>query len=113
MQFAYEFEEAVVDILATKTISAAQKYGAKTVSICGGVAANKRLREEIGLRIKKAVPITNYQLPELKYCGDNAAMIACCAAYKIIETRPSTTAGRHGVSKKQNLDFEVMSNKEL
>jgi len=102
--FAYEFEEAVVDILATKTIEAAKKYKAKTVSICGGVAANKRLREEIKNRVKKELKSVSFCVPEIKYCGDNAAMIACCASYKKVETR-------RGVSK--NLDFEVMSNKGL
>ena len=102
--YAYEFEEAVVDILATKTISAAKKYKAKTVSICGGVAANKRLREEIGLRIKSQLPTTNYQLPPLEFCGDNAAMIAACASYKVKSYK---------VIKSGNLDFEVLSNKQL
>jgi len=102
--FAYEFEEAVVDILATKTISAAKKYKAKTVSICGGVAANKRLREEIGLRVGKELKNVSFCVPEIKYCGDNAAMIAACAAYQL----------KNEKSKKiSDLNFEVLSNKEL
>lgn len=103
-EFSFEFEEAVVDILATKTISAAKKYKVKTVSICGGVAANKRLREEIGLRVKSLLPITNYLLPSLEFCGDNAAMIAVCASHKIVETHSRVS---------KDLSFEVMSNKEL
>jgi N6-L-threonylcarbamoyladenine synthase len=104
-EFAYEFEEAVVDIIATKTISAAKKFGAKTVSICGGVAANKRLREEIGFRVKSQLLATSYCIPELKYCGDNAAMIACCANYILKNKKP--------LANTKGLDFEVMSNKEL
>ena len=106
-EFSYEFEEAVVDILATKTVSAAKKYEAKTVSICGGVAANKRLREEVGLRLKKELPNTLYLVPNTEFCGDNAAMIAACASYRIKKIKNQET------KKLKNLDFEVMSNKEL
>lgn len=102
--FAYEFEEAVVDILATKTIKAADKYKAKTVSICGGVAANKRLREEICLRVKKELKNTSFCVPPIQYCGDNAAMIACLASYKVKSSK---------VIKSANLNFEVLSNKVL
>lgn len=102
--FAYEFEEAVVDILATKTISAAKKYKAKTVSICGGVAANKRLRGEIENRVKNELKNISFCVPEIKYCGDNAAMIACVASYKVKS---------HKAIKSGNLNFEVLSNKEL
>ncbi|HRY59942.1 MAG TPA: tRNA (adenosine(37)-N6)-threonylcarbamoyltransferase complex transferase subunit TsaD [Patescibacteria group bacterium] len=102
--FCYEFEEAVVDILTTKTIKAAEKYKAKTVSICGGVAANKRLREEIGVRVKNKFKKVSFCVPPIEYCGDNAAMIAACAAYQLKNKKNK---------KSFNLDFEVMSNKEL
>jgi len=105
--FAYEFEEAVCDILASKTIKAAQKYKVKTVSICGGVSANKRLREELGRRVKNELKNVNFCIPELQYCGDNAAMIACCATYKIKKLKKGE------IEKLNRLDFEIMSNKEL
>lgn len=105
--FCYEFEEAVVDILATKTIKAAEKYKAKTVSICGGVAANKRLREEIENRTKKELKNTSFCVPPIKYCGDNAAMIACLASYKV------GAENFLPVQKSKDLDFEVLSNKVL
>lgn len=107
MQFCYEFEEAVVDILATKTILAAKKYKVKTVSICGGVAANKRLREEMGLRIKKLLPTALLNLPPIQFCGDNAAMIGACASYRIKKLK------NQEIKKLKNLNFEVMSNKDL
>jgi len=101
--FAYEFEEAVVDILATKTIEAARKYKVKTVSICGGVAANKKLRNEIESRVKKELKKVSFCVPPIKYCGDNAAMIAACATYGLKKTK----------KKVYSLDFEVLSNKVL
>jgi N6-L-threonylcarbamoyladenine synthase len=44
-QICYEFEEAVVEVLVTKTMRAAEKYGVKNIVVAGGVSANKRLRE--------------------------------------------------------------------
>uniref|UniRef100_A0A7C4M396 tRNA N6-adenosine threonylcarbamoyltransferase n=1 Tax=candidate division CPR3 bacterium TaxID=2268181 RepID=A0A7C4M396_UNCC3 len=104
---AYEFEEAVVDILATKTIEAAQKYKVKTISICGGVAANKMLREEIENRVKRELKKVSFCVPPIEYCGDNAAMIACCAAHHL-NIKPFKQ-----INKKTDLSFEVLSNKEL
>lgn len=116
--FAYEFEEAVVDILATKTISAAKKFKAKTVSVCGGVAANKRLREEIGLRVEKELKKVAFCVPPINYCGDNAAMIACLASYKLVGATGSVARKKGRTSgsplqKYRNLNFEVLSNKVL
>lgn len=77
---AREFQEAVVDVLSTKLMRAAQKYEVKTVLLGGGVAANKRLREEVARKAK-----TNklkLVVPDFKYCTDNAAMIGVTAHYK-------------------------------
>ncbi len=74
------FEQAVTDVLVSKTIRAAKKYRVKTVILGGGVAANKRLREELGRAIKQQLPTTYYLLPTLEYTGDNAAMIAAAGA---------------------------------
>lgn len=40
---AYEFQEAVVEVLAKKLVQAAHQYGAKVIGIAGGVSANDRL----------------------------------------------------------------------
>ena len=98
--FAYEFEEAATDVLVAKTIRAAQKYKAKTISIAGGVAANKRLREKMKNVISSSLPTTHYHLPPLSLCGDNATMIATAALFNYGKTKPS-------------LDLEVASNKRL
>lgn len=42
---AYEFQEAVVEVLAKKLVQAAHEFGAKTIGIVGGVSANDRLFE--------------------------------------------------------------------
>jgi N6-L-threonylcarbamoyladenine synthase len=74
---AASFQEAVVDVLVTKTIKAAQALGVKTVLLAGGVAANRRLREAFACRGKDL----ELSWPRPHYCTDNAAMIGCAAYY--------------------------------
>ena len=73
---AASFQRAAVDVLVKKTIRAAKKLKVKTVLLAGGVAANKPLREQLGLAITKELPGTNYHYPPIKLCTDNATMIA-------------------------------------
>ncbi|MBI2448254.1 tRNA (adenosine(37)-N6)-threonylcarbamoyltransferase complex transferase subunit TsaD [Candidatus Microgenomates bacterium] len=102
--FAYEFEEAATDVLVAKTIKAAQKYKAKTISIAGGVAANKRLREKMRLEIRQLIPNTQYLIPDTIYCGDNAVMIATCAAFQL--TKKTT-------KQLSKMNFEAASSNNL
>lgn len=76
---AYEFQEAVTDILVIKTKRAIKIYKPKFLVLSGGVAANQRLRERM-LELVKAEKLPHY-FPELKYCMDNAAMVALAAYY--------------------------------
>jgi N6-L-threonylcarbamoyladenine synthase len=71
---AASFQEAVVDVLVTKTRQAARDTGAKGIAIGGGVAANSRLRESI-LDVCERDGLAAY-LPERANCTDNAAMVA-------------------------------------
>jgi N6-L-threonylcarbamoyladenine synthase len=98
----YEFEEAVVEVLVTKTMRAAEKYGVKNIVIAGGVSANKRLREVFVQAISNdKFPISNEMsrnkkpnkltpkayylfMPPVELCGDNAAMIGLAAYYHIL-----------------------------
>ncbi len=88
-----EFQQAVIDVLISKTIRAAKEYKIKTIILGGGVAANKELRKQLGKKIKKELPITNYLLPITSFTGDNAAMIAAAAYFRALKkqfTKPST-----------------------
>lgn len=70
---AASYQEAIVDVLAAKTVQAAEETGARTIVIAGGVAANRGLRE----RIQQNAPTGGLvSWPALEYCTDNAAMIA-------------------------------------
>ncbi|RMC49192.1 tRNA (adenosine(37)-N6)-threonylcarbamoyltransferase complex transferase subunit TsaD [Lactobacillus sp. ESL0225] len=81
---AASFQAAVVDVLAKKTVRAIKQYHPKTFIMGGGVAANRGLRDRMKIEIKQ-LP-SNFDLkvilPELKLCGDNAAMIGA-AAYNL------------------------------
>ncbi|MDD4995199.1 MAG: tRNA (adenosine(37)-N6)-threonylcarbamoyltransferase complex transferase subunit TsaD [Patescibacteria group bacterium] len=70
------FQEAVVDTLVGKTIKAAQASGVKIIMLGGGVSANAWLRRELEMGVTKFLPNVGLVLPEIKYTGDNAAMIA-------------------------------------
>ena len=71
---AASFQEAVVDVLVSKTMRAVDKRGVSAVSVTGGVSANNRLREVFKQACRQN-GIAVY-FPELSMCTDNAAMIA-------------------------------------
>ena len=66
------FQEAVVDVLSHKIITAAREKACGQLCIVGGVAANQRLRERV-LEDAKDIRVC---LPSIAFCGDNAAMVA-------------------------------------
>ena len=71
---AASFQQAVIDVLTKKIKKAIELTGRGDVIIAGGVAANKALRSAIK-ELENSLGIKVYY-PDLKYCGDNAAMIA-------------------------------------
>jgi N6-L-threonylcarbamoyladenine synthase len=71
---ALAFEEAVVDVLVYKTIQAVKKTSVLNIVIGGGVGANDSLRWKLKKETEKINTRVFY--PSLKYCTDNAAMIA-------------------------------------
>jgi N6-L-threonylcarbamoyladenine synthase len=75
--FAASFQEAVVDVLVTKTLSAAKEFGAKAILVAGGVSANRALRET--MIAKSPLPV---HIPPIALCTDNAAMIAGVGCYR-------------------------------
>lgn len=96
---AASFQEAVVDVLVTKSIMAAKEFGFDSIAIAGGVAANSALREgmtkkcdENGLKLYYPSPI---------FCTDNAAMIGSAAYYEYLK------GVRHG------LDLNAIPNLKL
>jgi N6-L-threonylcarbamoyladenine synthase len=68
------FQEAVADVLSKKLVAAARRLGHKQLVLCGGVAANSRLRALCSERAKERG--LNMFLPPVRLCTDNGAMIA-------------------------------------
>lgn len=77
------FIKAVTDLLVSHTMEAADDVGAKTIVLAGGVSANSRLRRIMAEQCERRG--IKLFMPELKYCGDNAAMIASQGYYEFIE----------------------------
>ncbi|HUW82877.1 MAG TPA: tRNA (adenosine(37)-N6)-threonylcarbamoyltransferase complex transferase subunit TsaD [Phycisphaerae bacterium] len=71
---AASFQQAVVDVLARKTLLAFEKTGAQTVVAGGGVTANRALRRRLEQDCREAGVALH--LPPMGYCTDNAAMVA-------------------------------------
>jgi N6-L-threonylcarbamoyladenine synthase len=88
---AASFQEAVVDMLITPTVSAAVAHKVNRIVLAGGVAANSRLRE----KINESAAAKNLQVyfPSAKFCTDNAAMIAL--------------TGHHWISRGRRDDFTL------
>ena len=74
---AYAFQERALGLLIKKTKMALEQYPCKSVVIAGGVACNSRLRE----LMQENFSDYDLILPPLKYCTDNALMIACAAMH--------------------------------
>ncbi len=79
-EYCFAFEEAVTEVLVTKTIRAAIKHKARMVMLAGGVAANTRLRERLATEVKKLK--LDFAMPKMEYTTDNAAMIAAAGYFK-------------------------------
>lgn len=71
---AASFQEAVVEVLVGKTLSAAAREGIPRIVLAGGVSANSRLRERVGA--EGAGAGLDVFLPSSALCTDNAAMVA-------------------------------------
>ncbi len=90
---AASFQAAVVDVLLTKTIRAAQQFEAKNIVVAGGVSANRALRHAIQART--TCPL---HIPPIWLCTDNAAMIAGAGYFRYLGGQRDT------------LDMDVLPN---
>ncbi len=96
---ACSFQTRVVDILTKKTMRALKEYNVKNLIIAGGVSANSGIRDKFKkLCMENHIDLT---IPELKYCTDNATMIAAAGffAYKL--------------GKRSDLGLKAMANTSL
>ena len=75
---AKEYQDALVDSLVNRTVTAAKDNKVKGIIVCGGVAANSILREKINL--ESPFPVI---IPPKQYCTDNGAMIGAAGWFKL------------------------------
>ena len=82
---AASFQQVVVDIIAKKTLKALKDFNVNHLVLAGGVAANKGLRDKLTLICEEND--IDYTFPPIKYCTDNAAMIATAGYFLYKEGR--------------------------
>ncbi len=77
------FEDAVCDVLTTKSLIALQKSKLSTLVVAGGVSANTKLRD----KINNICYNNNYKVfyPRIEFCTDNAAMIALAGHIRLMK----------------------------
>lgn len=96
---ACSFQNRVVEILTKKTLKALKEYNVQNLIVAGGVAANSGLRSSLKTMCEKnGIELT---IPEIKYCTDNACMIAAAGYY----------AQKTG--KKADIDLKAQANVNL
>ncbi len=97
---AWEFQEAVTEILTEKCMAALRETGLDNLVVSGGVGANTRLRERLNAATKKKLCKVSY--PRLEFCTDNGAMIAFAGAMRLEAMKLKTMQ-----DEKQNYSFSV------
>lgn len=107
------FQENVTNLLVNKITKAAEDFNAEKIVIAGGVSANQTLRYK--LKEKALVPIF---MPGLKYCTDNAAMIASAGYFlkditQDLESLDVFARDKHTLSLKQESRKKLILDKHL
>ena len=97
------FQDAVIDVLVDKLISACKKEKISRIVVTGGVAANGALREAV----RNAAQSHGFEasFPDQIFCTDNAAMIACAGYHKFVRQK-SLSADFKALDAKANLPLE-------
>lgn len=79
---ANEIQNSINEVLVAKTLRAAKNFKVKNVILGGGVVANEVLLNLFKKEIHEKLPKIGFIVPEKKYTGDNASMIALVAGIK-------------------------------
>ncbi len=94
------FQKVVIETLAKKTVHALCEYNIKNLILAGGVSANRGIRER--MKIIAESRGLNYTFPDIKYCTDNAAMIAAAGYFAYLHGDKADFT----LNAKSNLDWE-------
>ena len=87
-------QEAIVDVLVSKSMSALDQTGLKRLVVAGGVGANRLLRQKLANTLKKRRAEAFF--PPVELCTDNGAMIAFAAAQRIVHGLVDWSDQQHG-----------------
>lgn len=79
---AHAAQEAIVDVLASKSLAALKRTGLDQLVVAGGVGANQLLRDRLNKALGKRGGKVFY--PDLEFCTDNGAMIAFAGAMRLM-----------------------------
>src|SRR3989338_10866828 len=104
-EICYEFQKAATEVLIRKTIRASREHKVKSIFLSGGVSANKLLRSNLSKAAKELR--VNYSQPELKYTGDNAAMVALAGYFNWIKKLPPSHKARTGKWESVEMDSNL------
>ena len=96
---AFEFQEAVTEVLTAKCMAALRETGLDRLIVSGGVGANKRLRERLDQATQRRLCHVHY--PRLEFCTDNGAMIAFAGAMRM----QHAPAGNHAFTVRPRWDL--------
>jgi N6-L-threonylcarbamoyladenine synthase len=88
---AASFQQAVIEILVSKTLRAASQSGHKRIALSGGVSLNLKLRSAFEIASKRAGLEIFFASPD--FCADNAAMIAFAALLRHLAGESSPLTG--------------------
>ncbi|NTW15312.1 MAG: tRNA (adenosine(37)-N6)-threonylcarbamoyltransferase complex transferase subunit TsaD [Candidatus Moranbacteria bacterium] len=105
----HAFQEAVVEVLVTKTRRAIREFAPRTLVIAGGVSANVALRESLADMVASGFPHTDFIVPEFKYSLDNAAMIGAAALLRF----DRLSSEERGAAKRNAITLEPDANLPL
>lgn len=89
------FQDAIVEVLVKKSLTALKTTGLRQLVVAGGVGANAELRRQLDLRAARRGLTVYY--PELEFCTDNGAMIALAGAMRLATGSPAKPAGDFAV----------------
>ena len=96
-------QQAIIDVLVAKSVSALDQTGLKRLVVAGGVGANRQLRSKLTLALKNRRAEAFF--PPLALCTDNGAMIAFAAAQRISRGLVDLTDKRHGFDVRPRWDL--------
>lgn len=99
-------QEAIVDVLVAKSVSALDQTELKRLVVAGGVGANQLLRSKLALALKKRRAEAFF--PPLELCTDNGAMIAFAAAQRISRGLVDLTDQGHGFDVRPRWDLAAI-----